>query len=193
MEHSDIPTSSRHACLYSERVAASEPGPSYVPTNPTEPETSEPGPSSSSSAVVPPRVSGSRKMKSKPQKHIPEKRQFTVESPTPSVQLPRVEIDQAPVIEQGESNVPIMTPRIIDIILSQIPEIDRKFLPRTYSELKRVPRLVNEHKTSCVVIPDCWSLPGFSSPITTLLTDTSLSSKNLIEQILKKEMDLCVD
>ena len=104
-----------------------------------------------------------------------------------------MEIDQAPVIERGESNVPIMTPRNIDKILSQIPEIDRKFLPRTAFEQKRIPRLIKEHKISCVVIPDCWSLPGFSSPITTLLTETSLSSKNQIEQILKKEMDVCVD
>ena len=98
VEHPDIPTSSRHACGYSESVAASEPGPSYVPTIPTESETTEPGPSSSSSTVAPSRVSGSRNWKSKPQKRIPEKRQFTIESRTPSPQLSRMEIDQAPVI-----------------------------------------------------------------------------------------------
>ena len=142
VEHPDIPTSSRHACGYSESVAASEPGPSYVPTNPTESETSEPGSSSSSSAMVPSRVSGCRKTKSKPQKRIPKKRQFTIKSRTPSPQLPH----QAPVIERGESNVPIMTPRNIDTILSLIPEIDSKFLPRSSFELKRVPRLIKHKK-----------------------------------------------
>ena len=124
---------------------------------------------------------------------MPEKRQFKVESCTPSPQLPTIEIDQAPVIERVESNAPIMTPRIIDRILLQILEIDRKFLSRTAFELKVVPRLTIELKTSCVVIPDCWSLRVFSSPITTLLTDISLCSNNLIEQIVKKEMDVCVN
>ena len=39
-----------------------------------------------------------------------------------------MEIDQAPVIERDEFDVPIVTPRNIDTILSQIPEIDQELL-----------------------------------------------------------------